>query len=159
MLHCMGLSNEEIAKRVGLSGGRYVGAVLADPRAQRVVEKIREKLLGSTLITVREKMIMGADGAVENILNTVNAKDIPQRSRFKRHQDAVSFELLKRLGFDGREDGEGKQGGIRLSPEMEERLVRAIEQANEAREIFQEEIEDVDAQPAIADDSSSSDSQ
>lgn len=150
-LHLAGHRREYIAAALGLTVAR-VGQVLLDPRTQKAIRLARERMLGSVLTEVQDRMVGLSIMALDNVERTILADmrdddgNINFGSKAKRHQDHVSFELLSRIGFGRQERSEDRGGGIKLTPEGEQRLLTALEKANRVQEIYAD-AEVVDVEP------------
>ena len=134
MLHIYGLTPDAIADDTGYTAPA-VRRILKDPRAQRALEVLRQRMLGNAMQTIQDRMTGLGIKAVKNISDTID-QDFDHGTKAKIHQDDVSFELLARIGF-GRKDqtAQGGGGGIQLPKEEAQQLVAAVAKANRAREI------------------------
>jgi hypothetical protein len=102
-------------------------------------------------MTIEEDLTSLGRQAVKNIATTIN-QEVTKIGRAKKHQDSVSFEVLSRIGF-GRKDmtkPTDPSGLGALQPELQKRLVEALENSAEATRIYDMpeepiEVEVVDA--------------
>lgn len=123
-----------------------VKKVLKEPRAVKALQLARTRMIGSAMIEVKDRMAALGTHALKNIEDTVMADVRDDKGRLniggraKMHQDSVSFELLSRLGYTGKGNGNGDrpEGSLRLSPEAEERFITALEKANRAEILFKQ---------------------
>ncbi len=147
-LHLAGYGNPSIAAATDFTEG-HVRRVLHDPRAQKAIKSARSRMLGKFMFNIHERMITLGTLAVENIAKTIE-EDTSVGTKAMVHQDNVSFELLSRVGYgrkDNASNGNGKgRGGLNLSPEGEERFLKAIERSDYAREVNIVEAEIIDEQ-------------
>ena len=133
-LYMAGYSNEAISAHTEFSVG-HVRRILHDPRAQRALVAARERMLGKFMSRISDQMVVLGVEAIQNIAETITEK-VEVGTHAKKHQDAVSFELLGRIGYGRKDNGEGKgSGGINLTPEGEARFLAAVEKSDHAREI------------------------
>lgn len=135
-LHVMGYGNEAIASLTEKTRN-HIARVIKDPRGQKAIVTVRKSSFKVLAKTVEERMSTLGAQAIDNIAETINENlrgedgKAPVGTKAKVHQDSVSFELLKRIGYGGRSQ-EVEPGGIRLSPEAEKRLIDGIERAQTA---------------------------
>lgn len=139
-LRLAGHDIETIAQLTSYSPG-HVRRILDDPRARQAFKLMRQRMMGTVLKEISEQLVSLAPQAVENLRKTIEA-DIPALAKGKKHQDDVSFELLSRVGF-GKKDSNGDEDKANKIPkELADKLVRAIEQSDKAREI--EELPEIE---------------
>ena len=146
-LHMAGYGNPSIAAATEFTEG-HVRRILHDPRAQKAIKSARTRMLGKFMFNIQERMVTLGTRAIENIAETIE-EDTTIGTKAKVHQDNVSFELLSRVGY-GRKDnasGNGKgRGGLNLTPEGQERFLKAVERSDYAREVNIVEAEIIDEQ-------------
>lgn len=126
LMHLQGLKNYEIAEELGITPTR-VHQVLKDPSAQMQIQRFRREIQKKAHTHIETRMTELGEAAIENIALTLEA-DAQAGSRFKKHQDDVSFKLLDRIGYSPRSDRAIDEGGIQMDRDMQERLVLALEQ-------------------------------
>jgi hypothetical protein len=136
-LHVMGYSRDAIASLTDRSPG-HITRVIQDPRGKKAIEVIRKRSYKALAASVEERMMVLGRKALENIAQTIDMDviddngNIPVGSKAKVHQDNVSFELLKRIGFGAKSD-DAEAGGLRLSPEGEKKFLEGIDRARQAQ--------------------------
>jgi hypothetical protein len=137
-LHLAGYGPKQIAEITGRSRGS-IREILDDPRAQKVMETVRKHAFGRLAGVIEDRMVGLGVKAIENIADTIDCDlrdaegKIPVGSKSKKHQDAVSFELLKRIGYGGSNGDEEKERRPLMSKDTERRLVEGIERATQAQ--------------------------
>lgn len=146
-LHVAGYSNKSIAAQTDFNP-EHVSYLLNDPRAQKAIREIEERMFKNFDQRTRRKMQALGDMAIDNIAQTVMAdlSDVSVGSKAKKHQDDVSFELLDRIGYGRKQASRpGDDQGTQLPEQVGERLAEAIEKsevAEQADEIEMVETED-----------------
>ena len=139
-LHVMGLTNTEIESKTKYKSAR-VAQIIADPTARRLIE--------SVVARMRERMIEDIDGglldlsidALKRLAETIKYEEFTPGSEAKKHQDNLSLNLLKGVGFlgNGRNSEEDRERESPLNTALSTRLIVALEEANEADSIRREE--------------------
>lgn len=128
-MHLQGKKNFEIADELGITPTR-VHQVLKDPSAQMMIQRFRREVRKKAHDDIETRMSELGVQAIENIALTIET-EAQAGSRFKKHQDDVSFKLLDRLGYTPRSDRAPDEGGMKLDRDLSERLVAALEQTSE----------------------------
>jgi len=129
IMHLQGMKNFEIAQELGITPTR-VYQVLKDPSAQMMIQRFRREMRKKAHSDIEGRMTELGVHAIENIALTIEA-EAQAGSRFKKHQDDVSFKLLDRLGYTPRTDRAVDDGGLKIDRDLSERLVQALEQTQE----------------------------
>ena len=127
-----GMNHAEVARQFGCTR-QHVSQLVKDPRAGEIIEIAKRKL--------REHLIEGIEGeldvmarlAVKVIRKTLEA-DIDPLHGAKANQDRQASKLLEGRGFL-REEGKGAEGGMQMSQDQFERLMKGMEKADEVRGI------------------------
>ena len=146
-LKLQGWTHAQIADEVNLSISR-VNIVLNSRPGKERMELWRSRLEERTMLTIEEDLMSLGKRAVKNIAETINA-DVGMKSRAKKHQDSVSFEVLARIGFNKTEkkpvDPGSGLGGLR--PDLQERIAEALEKSEEATRIYDMPTQDAEFEP------------
>jgi hypothetical protein len=133
-LHVGLKSNKEIADLVGMSEVR-VGQVLRDPSATKIIGRVQEEIRDKMTDSVEEELLAISIKAVKNIRETIELEGLVHGSEFKKHQDRLSYDVLKGVGFlPGDRDGKVAERPP-LNEILAERLVSALEKSNAVAEI------------------------
>ena len=121
----------------------HIRVILNDPRAKKLIALNRKHVLTGLQKEIGDRMIDLGVRSIDNIAQTVEADlrtedgegnvTVPVGSAAKKHQDMVSFELLKRIGYGGSPEGEDKERRPLMSKDTEKRLVEGIERATQAQ--------------------------
>lgn len=143
-LKIQGWDHTQIAEEVGLSVTRVNVVLNSQPGKDRTAEW-QARLKDHVLSTIEEDLLSLGKQAVVNIADTINA-EVSMKSRAKKHQDQVSFEVLARIGFNKMEKkvtdaGSGIAG---LQPELQERIAKALEKSDEATRIYEMPAQDAE---------------
>lgn len=137
-LHIMGNSNKRIATAVGLSEVR-VSQILHDPEAQKLIHRAKLSMRQKMSEDIEGRLVVAAEASVGRIEETLDAEFIPG-SDGKKHQDGVALSILKGTGFLSKDfSGEGEAKRPPISSSQAERLISAMEKANEARQLAHEQ--------------------
>lgn len=136
-LKLAGWEHHQIADEVNLSISR-VNVVLNSRPGKERMEMWRKRLEERAMSTIEEDLVSLGKRAVFNIAETINA-EVSLKSRAKKHQDTVSFEVLARIGFGKMEKKkiEAPEGISGLPVELQERIATALEKSEEATRIFE----------------------
>jgi hypothetical protein len=133
LMYLQGMRRNEIATMCDMHPSR-VYQILKDPVSQSMVVEARRRLAITVHERIESRMVDGGEEAVSNLLETIEA-DVPVQAAMKKHQDRMSLELLDRIGH-GKEKQQGSEEGIRFDRDLQERMVSALEQANEKKQVF-----------------------
>lgn len=141
LLYIAGYQIKDVAEVTGYCR-EHVGELLKDPRAQKRIDRMRERMYDQLEDDISMKLEMLGAEAVDNIRRTLVADHKPG-TKAKKHQDKMSFDLLDRIGH-GKSNGSSEGGGtgsVELSEEDAGRLVEALEKSKKAREEHEIEME------------------
>jgi predicted transcriptional regulator len=142
-LYLSGWEQKAIAEYLDMTQAT-VSRVISDPKGQAIIEGTQKKLREKMRHNIEDAILELSEKSVRNIAKTVN-EDVPVMSKQKVHQDNVGFRLLAILGYD-KASSAGAQASSSnqplLSEEQGERLITAIQKADEAKEVHAIEGED-----------------
>lgn len=150
-LKIQGWDHTQIADEVSLSVTR-VNVVLNSQPGKDRMEEWRSRLKDRVMSTIEDDLLSLGKQAVVNISETIHA-EVGMKSRAKKHQDQVSFEVLARIGFNKteRKTVDTSSGLAGLKPELQERIARALEKSDEATRIYDMPTQDAEFEEADAD--------
>lgn len=132
----MGYNNLEIAEFTGYNKD-HISDILNDPRALKAVSEAQGRIRKEMMNGIGDRLVGLAQVGVRGLEKTVRG-DFEAGTRAKAHQDNVTFGLLDRIGYGKKTEITTKgSNGIQLSRDTEERLVSALEKANEVSEIHE----------------------
>lgn len=134
-LHLMGYKGFEIAQLLEYSE-EHISRILNDPRAIKAVRMGRSRFMEHAHAEIDGMLLSFAHTGLRRMKTTVEG-EFAAGTRAKEHQDRVTFELLGRVGY-GKASKDQDAGTIKLSRDLEERLVTAMEKSNTANEIIVE---------------------
>ena len=107
-LKLMQWSNGDIAKRVKKTSSR-VSQILNDPIAKAAIRETAERIRAKMQEDVDDVLLDLCVPASERIRETIEAEDFLPGSDAKKHQDRLSMDLLKGVGFlPGATQSDGK---------------------------------------------------
>lgn len=139
-LHLAMKSHKEISAIIGDTEQR-VCQVLKDPTARKLIERFRERVLEQVSESIEEELVVVAKKALKNVHETIGIEGLVHGTDFKKHQDRLSFDVLKGVGFlPGDREGQGDKTPS-LSESLSKKLVAALERSNELEEEKREERE------------------
>lgn len=140
-LHVAAASNEEIARELGYSKVR-VSQILNDPRSKQIIRAVNERLKKQMKDDVSTDLVKMAEQAKERVKETLAQEFVPGTDP-KHHQDRVSMDVLKGMGFFPGSLKEGDSNEPKLTKSLADRLLNALEATNEM-ERAQKEIEQIE---------------
>lgn len=132
-LHISGHNHAEIAETLGVSENTVLNA-LSSAEGIALVQEAKRRMRENVFGRIEAELIDLANISVDNLRETVEAKFVPG-SRGKIHQDQIGLKLLGVIGYTEESLGERKRGNLQVSKELGERLLGALDKANESQEV------------------------
>ncbi len=143
LMYVAGGTYEKIAEEVEYSVTR-VSVVLKSELGIARIREIMTRLNDRVIASVGDRFIRLTQQAANNLEVTINA-DIPiQALKAKIHQDNVSFKLLELVGFGKHGDNKPRTEQPLLSKDGEDKLIKAIARADEAKLVAVDLIENAE---------------
>lgn len=138
-LHIAQYSNTDIAEKMKITPVR-VSQILSDPQAKQIVRAVQKNLRKQMEDSIEDRLLVLADEGVARIEETITHRDFVLGTDAKKHQDRLSFDVVKGLGFlPGDKEGE-RVAEKKLPAALAERLVTALEASNAASRAQNQEI-------------------
>jgi hypothetical protein len=157
LFYMSGMTQEEVATHMSGIGHKMtrqsVSNILKDPRAGEIIAAARSKFKEVLIEGIGDELDVASKLALKAIKKTLEAEIHPIHQA-KANQDRVALKVLSGRGFL-REDSRNEDAGLQVPPDQFERLVKAMERSNRARE--QNPYEDYeDAEIEVIEDESDS---
>lgn len=124
------LTYNHIGLVFGMTGAN-VSVIMKSPEAKEIITEARKRLREKLLESAEEQLDLQAKLAVKALQKTLEA-DLPATHKMKSNQDRVAVKVLQGRGLLRAGPDAAKGGGYQLSPEMYDRLERALNKADEA---------------------------
>lgn len=137
-LHIAGHSNEEIAGILDCSTST-VRDMLNSPEGIALIAEAKRRVKDNVFGKIEAELVDLAVLSIDNIRDTVEANFTPG-SRGKIHQDTIGLKLLGVLGYTEGAMGGNQQASLSVSDQLGERILKALEKADHAKELHGRDV-------------------
>lgn len=139
-LHISGMKNKRIAKLCGLTKER-VSQILCDPQARVIIRQRNLRVREELAKEMDGRLLILSERSVERLEETMDVAE-QTGTDAKKHQDNVALKILQGRGFLTRTVDESRTRERQpIEASLLERLTSAMEKANKAREMHEDDEE------------------
>jgi hypothetical protein len=147
LLHLLGgKTQKEIAEALTESGRKItrqaVSAILRDPRAEELMRSTRARFQDAMIESIHDELDVASKLALKVVKRTLKANISPTH-KAKANQDRVALKVLSGRGFL-REETKGESAGLQVPADQWDKISKALEQSDRAKEIEVVTIQDAE---------------